>query len=116
MSESIRTRFLNYPTPKSYDAPFQAPPPGSNPVIKGWPLHYLANLYASPNYAIVRSINKYSVAFVPLLPSALWSNAGFGSLRKCRQLDGIDPRYDPTVIPLSQPGDGAPASYTDNTT
>jgi Asp-tRNA(Asn)/Glu-tRNA(Gln) amidotransferase A subunit family amidase len=34
-------------------------------------------------------------------------------LRQCRQLDGIDPRYDPTVIPLPQPGDEAPASYTD---
>ncbi|CAO2657968.1 Nn.00g072280.m01.CDS01 [Neocucurbitaria sp. VM-36] len=100
MSEIIRAQFLNYPTPKAHDAAFEAPPPGSNPVIKGWPLHYLANL----------------VAFVPLLPSTLWSNAGFGSLRKCTQLDGIDPRYDPTVIPLSQPGDGAPASYTDKTT
>lgn len=96
-SDPSRTRFLNYPTPKAHDAPFEAPPPGKNPVIKGWPLHYLANL----------------VAFAPLLPTLLWSNAGFSSLRQCRQLDGIDPRYDPTVIPLPDSGDEASASYTE---
>ena len=55
----------------------------------------------------------FSVATVPLVPGVLWSNAGFGTLRQCRQLDGVDARYDPTVIPLSQPDDEAPASYTD---
>jgi hypothetical protein len=59
------------------------------------------------------SANSYSVATVPLVPGILWSNAGFSSLRQCGQLDGIDPRYDPTVIPLPQSIDEAPASYTD---
>jgi hypothetical protein len=47
------------------------------------------------------------------VPGILWSNAGFSTLRQCRQLDGVDARFDPTVIPLSQPEDEAPASYTD---
>lgn len=34
-------------------------------------------------------------------------------MRQCRQLDGIDPRYDPTVIPLPDSGDEASASYTE---
>lgn len=45
----------------------------------------------------------------------LWSNAGFGSLRQCKELDGVDARSDPTVIPIVQPGDEAPESYTDIT-
>lgn len=48
-----------------------------------------------------------------MVPGILWSNAGFSTLRQCRQLDGVDARYDPTVIPLSRPDDEAPASYTD---
>ncbi|KAF5845944.1 hypothetical protein GGP41_008429 [Bipolaris sorokiniana] len=96
-SQQLFSRFVNYPTPKPNDVPYQVPPPGKNPVIKGPLLHHLANL----------------VATVPLVPGVLWSNAGFGTLRQCRQLDGVDARYDPTVIPLSQPDDEAPASYTD---
>lgn len=47
-----------------------------------------------------------------MVPGILWSNAGFSSLRECRQLDGIDPRYDPTVIPVAEANE-APTSYTD---
>ncbi|OWY52025.1 amidase signature enzyme [Alternaria alternata] len=98
MSGSNQTspRFFNYPTPKPHDAPYKAPPPGKNPVVKGALLHYLSNL----------------VATVPVVPGILWSNAGFSSLRECRQLDGIDPRYDPTVIPVAEANE-APTSYTD---
>ncbi|KAF1831308.1 amidase signature enzyme [Decorospora gaudefroyi] len=99
MSESIQTspRFFNYPTPKAHDATFEAPPPGKNPVVKGLLLHHLANL----------------VATVPLVSGILWSNAGFSSLRQCRQLHGIEPRHDPTVIPLAPSTEEAPASLTD---
>ncbi|KAL6708837.1 hypothetical protein ACN47E_002244 [Coniothyrium glycines] len=90
------TRFLNYPTPKSHEVPFEAGPPAQNPVFKGATLNYLS----------------YLVAAVPLVPWALWSNAGFSTLRKCKKLDGIDPRYDPTVVPLCQPGDEATATST----
>ena len=31
----------------------------------------------------------------------LWSNAGFGNVRKVPGLDDYEPRYDPTVIPTS---------------
>jgi hypothetical protein len=56
--------------------------------------------------------NLYSVAALPFVSRVLWSNAGFGSLRNCKELDGIDPRLDPTVVPIAQPGDEAPSSYT----
>lgn len=63
----------------------------------------------------MHELTCYSVAFVPFIPYLLWSNAGFSSLRKCRQLDGVEPRYDPTVIPLSKDGETAPSSYTEKT-
>jgi hypothetical protein len=37
-------RFLNYPTPIAREAPYTAPPPAKNPVIKGAPLNYLGSL------------------------------------------------------------------------
>lgn len=43
----------------------------------------------------------------------LWRNAGFGTLRTLKELDGVDPRYDPTVIPLPSAGDEGIESYTD---
>ncbi|CBX97863.1 hypothetical protein IAQ61_000952 [Plenodomus lingam] len=92
-------RFLNYPTPRVHETPFEAPPEGQNPIFKGKILDILS----------------YAVAAIPLVPHALWSNAGFSSLRKCRKLDGIDPRYDPTVILLPYDNDEAPGSYTDVT-
>ncbi|KAF1922919.1 amidase signature enzyme [Didymella exigua CBS 183.55] len=83
-------RFLNYPTPIAREAPYTAPPPAKNPVVKGALLNYLGSL----------------VAAVPGLPYLLWSNAGFSSLRNLKELNGIDPRYDPTVIPISESTDG----------
>lgn len=97
-SHTSSPRFLNYPTPKAYEALYEAPPPGKNPIVKGALLNFLSNV----------------VATVPLVPGILWSNAGFSSLRKCRQLDGVAPRYDPTVIPLFNVSDEAPTSYTDS--
>jgi hypothetical protein len=56
--------------------------------------------------------NTCSVAAVPFVQYLLWSNAGFGSLRSCKEIEGVDPRLDPTVIPIAQPDDEAPGSYT----
>jgi Asp-tRNA(Asn)/Glu-tRNA(Gln) amidotransferase A subunit family amidase len=42
----------------------------------------------------------------------LWSNAGFASLRNLKEIERIDPRYDPTVTPTPHPEDEAPTSYT----
>ena len=56
-----------------------------------------------------------SVATVPGIPYLLWNNAGFTALRSVKEIEKVDPRYDPTVTPLTQPGDEAPVptSYTD---
>jgi hypothetical protein len=58
---------------------------------------------------------SHSVAAVPFVQYLLWSNAGFGSLRSCKELDELEPRLDPTVIPIAQPGDAIPDSYTNIT-
>jgi Asp-tRNA(Asn)/Glu-tRNA(Gln) amidotransferase A subunit family amidase len=60
---------------------------------------------SSPKYCSVTATHICSVAAVPGLPYLLWSNAGFSSLRKCKELDDTEPRYDPTVVPISRPGD-----------
>lgn len=56
-----------------------------------------------------------SVASVPFVQYLLWSNAGFGALRSCKEIETVEPRLDPTVIPIAQPGDEAPGSYTNIT-
>ncbi|KAF2006767.1 amidase signature enzyme [Amniculicola lignicola CBS 123094] len=79
--------FFNYPIPTAHDIPYQAPPTNTNPVLKGLPLYYLGSLVPS----------------IPLLPAFLWRNAGFGLLRSKKELDNVEPRYDPTVIPVPRP-------------
>ncbi|KAJ4292700.1 hypothetical protein N0V90_009363 [Kalmusia sp. IMI 367209] len=93
MSEGART--LNYPEPKAYNVSYEAPPTPQNPVIKGRPLALLAAL----------------VENVSFLPTLLWRNAGFNALRSRKELEGIEPRFDPTVIPTRQPGDEVPMGY-----
>ena len=40
-----------------------------------------------------------------MVPSLLWSNAGFSSLRKIKDLNNYEPRYDPAVFPLKKEED-----------
>ena len=49
------------------------------------------------------------MANIGLLSGLLWGNAGFSTLRKV-DLDGYDPRYDPTVVPISESGTDIVAS------
>lgn len=35
---------VNYPEAKAYEIPYVPPPPPSNPVVRGLPLHYGAKL------------------------------------------------------------------------
>jgi hypothetical protein len=65
---------------------------------------------------IEASANRLSVATVPGVPYVLWRNAGFTALRTVKELEKVDPRYDPTVTPLPHPSEAptpTPASYTD---
>lgn len=45
--------------------------------------------------------NHHRVAAVPGLAYVLWRNAGFASLRTCKAIQGVDPRHDPTVVPVA---------------
>jgi hypothetical protein len=53
-----------------------------------------------------------SVTSAPLIPSILWNNAGFNSLRNLKELDNIEARFNPAVIPIANPKDKVPGSYT----
>ncbi|KAF2276989.1 amidase signature enzyme [Westerdykella ornata] len=85
--------FIQYPAPKTYDIPHKVPVPAQNPVVKGVALPLLSSVVTS----------------IPFVSSLLYANAGFSSLRKVKELDDIEPRYDPAVIPASGPG-GEPYS------
>lgn len=56
-----------------------------------------------------------SVENVPLLPTILYNNAGFNGLRSLKELDGVAPRFDPTVIPQRQPGEETVATLPETT-
>ncbi|KAF2662480.1 amidase signature enzyme [Lophiostoma macrostomum CBS 122681] len=88
--------FIYYPHPKEHDIPYKPAPPPNNPVVKGVLLHYLA----------------YVVTHAPLVPSILWHNAGFGALRKLKELSNLEPRYEPAVIPVTGNDEGGSAGYT----
>ncbi|KAF1971684.1 glutamyl-tRNA amidotransferas-like protein subunit A [Bimuria novae-zelandiae CBS 107.79] len=86
-----RAGFINYPESRPHNIAYEAPPKSANPVIKGSPLTFLS--------AVVTN--------VPLLPTILWRNAGFNTLRTREELDNVEPRYDPTVVRLPSPGEEA---------
>ncbi|KAF2017594.1 amidase signature enzyme [Aaosphaeria arxii CBS 175.79] len=88
------TGFMSYPTPKAHNIPHQTHAAPQNPVVRGTLLHYLSSVVLS----------------VPLLPWVLWNNAGFNSLRKTRELDNMESRFDPTVILLPRDGE-VPINY-----
>ncbi|KAF6811032.1 Fatty acid amide hydrolase 1 [Colletotrichum sojae] len=85
MSSEARKKFINYPVP-------HAGPPipyengrGSNPPLRGWLLVIAACL----------------MEWVWFLRAFIWSNAGFGSVRRIRKhIEDVEPRYDPTVLPF----------------
>ena len=43
-TEENETIFINRPIAKEYNIPYKAPPPPANPVVRGLPLYYLAQL------------------------------------------------------------------------
>ncbi|PLB46539.1 alpha-glucosidase [Aspergillus steynii IBT 23096] len=54
-----------------------------------------------PLRGFVVSLAAWLLEWVWFVPSLIWLNAGFGSLRAIKpHLDYTEPRYDPTVIPL----------------
>ncbi|KAF2731618.1 amidase signature enzyme [Polyplosphaeria fusca] len=92
----LPTGFFNYPSPTAHDIPYQQHAPPANPVIRGLPLYYLSSI----------------VAALPFAQSFLWNNAGFNKLRSRAELDHVEARYDPTVIPIPTPSHEPIASYT----
>ncbi|CAD6566541.1 MAG: hypothetical protein ASARMPRED_009090 [Alectoria sarmentosa] len=89
----IKSGYYAYPEAKEGpSAPFSNTP-GANPVLRGLPL----------------AVAGSAVANIGLLSGLLWGNAGFSTLRKV-DLDGYDPRYDPTVVPIGESGTDIVAS------
>lgn len=84
MAEASITQFFNYPEPHETKIPWKEPPPGANPIFRGLPLLYGA----------------YAVESLNFVSTFLYNNAGFNCLRKVKELEDIECRYDPTVIPI----------------
>ncbi|KAK7541214.1 amidase signature domain-containing protein [Phyllosticta citribraziliensis] len=74
----------NYPEPKATNKPFEQPDEPKNPVVRGLPLYYGASLISS----------------LGIVQEFLWKNTGFGRLRDSSELNDVEPRYNPTVIPV----------------
>lgn len=62
----------------------------------------MSNLYSGYNNLLIQT----SAATFSFVSSFLWGNAGFDKLRGIRELDVYEPRYDPTVIPVSPRAEG----------
>lgn len=99
MADHTEPEFYNYPYPQATEIPYKAPPKDNNPIVRGLPLVIAASLVAS----------------LSPVSTFLYKNAGFDSLRKLKkELDHVDCRFDPTVIPLKH--DDTPVSgYTAET-
>jgi hypothetical protein len=99
MADHSEPEFYNYPPPQATEIPYKAPPKDNNPIVRGLPLVIAASLVAS----------------LSPVSTFLYNNAGFDSLRKLnKELDHIECRFDPTVIPLKH-GDASVPSYTEET-
>ncbi|KAK4697412.1 amidase, partial [Lecanoromycetidae sp. Uapishka_2] len=81
----IKSGYYGYPEAKEGPKTAYKNAPASNPVLRGTPL----------------AVAGSAVANIGLIPSFLWGNAGFNSLRKL-DLTTYEPRYDPTVIPIDK--------------
>ena len=42
--DRARTSFIDYPAIQAHEKAYKAPPPGKNPIVKGYTLHYLASV------------------------------------------------------------------------
>jgi hypothetical protein len=98
-STSVPPKFFNYPEPRNFDYPYKAPPKENNPVIRGIPLAIGASL----------------VSAISPVATFLFNNAGFNSLRGLKEVDDIECRFDPTVIPFKS-GEDKAENYTDAST
>lgn len=81
----VKLGYCGYPEAKEGHNTAYSNQPASNPVLRGIPL----------------AIAGWLVTHLNAIPSFLWSNAGFNSLRKL-DLEDYEPRYDPTVIPIAK--------------
>jgi hypothetical protein len=83
------TQFFNYPEPHYLEVPYKAPPANKNPIFRGLPL----------------AIGAKVVANVPFIAKFLWGNAGFSGLRGLKEVEELEARYEPVVIPFRKSGD-----------
>ncbi|ETN42824.1 uncharacterized protein HMPREF1541_01982 [Cyphellophora europaea CBS 101466] len=70
------------------DVPYHNPT-ASNPILRGWSL------------AVVTTVLSSS----PMLQGVLWRMNSFDKLKELPALQGIEPRFDPTVVPKDADGD-----------
>ncbi|KAF1988445.1 amidase signature enzyme [Aulographum hederae CBS 113979] len=95
MATSSSPAFYNYPEPKHLEVPYTPPKAANNPSLNGWPLTFAASLAGSFSF-----VSAY-----------LYKQNGFGVLHELKELVDVEPRYDPTVIPVVA-GETSLANYT----
>ncbi|KAI1757976.1 amidase signature domain-containing protein [Xylaria castorea] len=85
-SSAHQKRFLLYPAPVRGRLVTVKDNEKQNPAVSGW----------------VLVICAFLLEHVGFLRRIVWQNAGFGSLARVSEfLENIEPRFDPTVIPLN---------------
>jgi Asp-tRNA(Asn)/Glu-tRNA(Gln) amidotransferase A subunit family amidase len=89
-------QFFNYPEPHYLEVTYKAPAANSNPIFRGLPL----------------LIGSKIIANAPFIAKFLWANAGFNTLRGLKEVDGVEARYEPVVIPVKSAEDYAAQNYT----
>jgi hypothetical protein len=94
--DGAQLQFFNYPEPNYVEVPYKSPPANKNPIFRGLSL----------------VIGSKVVANVPFIAKLLWANAGFDSLRGLKDLDELEARYEPVVIPFKKSEDYAVPEYT----
>lgn len=119
-THSSKQSFYGYPFPKKGPDTGFTRNYSTNPVLRGtqlgiaaWAyviLSFCSTLYWLTNYSKSCSVSKYQT-----LARYLWNNAGFNELRQYEEfLHNIEPRYDPTVIPIT-PATAAAAKDSNST-
>ncbi|KIW08661.1 uncharacterized protein PV09_00614 [Verruconis gallopava] len=89
-------QFFNYPEPQYVEVPYKTPPANKNPIFRGLPL----------------VIGSKIVANVPFIAKFLRANAGFNTLGGLKELDDVEARYEPVVIPVKKAEDFVAQNYT----
>jgi Asp-tRNA(Asn)/Glu-tRNA(Gln) amidotransferase A subunit family amidase len=82
-NRSLSAKYHNWPDAVESKLPYNAPPKGANPSVKG----------------AILTIGAPLVEKLGFVSKFLYGNAGFSQLRKLNNMEDVKMRFDPTVTP-----------------